>query len=466
MSPRRKVDEVIDGWSLREPLGHGGNAEVWRAEDSDGKAVALKILFRTNPRSEPYQRFRSEIDILKKLGPYPGVLPVIDARIPARPSKARPAWLAMPLAVLICKALGDQPSLRTVVEAISTIAETLASLAAEHEIYHRDIKPTNLYRFKDSWCVGDFGLVDYPDKASLTLPGRWVGPIHYLAPELLVDPDNADSGPADVYSLAKTLWVLATGQNYPLPGPLLREFPPCQISSYITDERAYLIEALIEKATHPAPEERPSMQDIAEELSAWLEPPPSTLQAVDLSDLQSRISPTIERYKRRKDLQDRCTKHVEQIVERLIEQLHPLAQGLQEVTGLEVSLDQINFGPRGALLNIPEIHARLGLPDCLSFRSVGFCVQSPECVGTSKIHIELHGGVIIELTKDGTLSISGAYALRCGAGNLDTVWLRTQIVECETAREDQALGSILNDLHSELPAAITAFVEELQTWIS
>jgi len=172
-----------------------------------------------------------------------------------------------------------------------------------------------------SWCIGDFGLVDYPDKASLTAPGKWVGPIWYLAPELLEDPDNAESGPADVYSLAKALWVLATGQNYPLPGYLLREFPQCQVSSYIADERAYIIETLIEKATHPDPKERPSMKDVAEELSAWLESPDSSPEAVDFSALQGKISPVIERLKRRKTLQDQCREHVRQIGNRLLSNL-------------------------------------------------------------------------------------------------------------------------------------------------
>ncbi len=373
----------------------------------------------------------------------------------------------MPIAEPIRHALGDEPSLKTVIEAISAVAGTLASLAAEHGVYHRDIKPDNLYRFEDSWCIGDFGLVDYPDKASVTTPGKWVGPKNYLAPEWFVDPDNVESGPADVYSLAKTLWVLATGQRFPLPGYLPREFPQFWISSYIVDERAYIIETLIEKATHPQPEERPSMQDIADELSAWLETPSSRPQIADLSDLRGEITPVIEGHKRRKELQDQCTKHVTEIVEGLIGELRRLAQSVQEVTELEViNLDQIDFGPRGALLNIPDIHGRFVLPDYLSYDSAGFCVQSLEHFGTSKTYIELHGGVVIQFTKDGTLYISGAYALRRGAGNLDTVWLKTQVVDFETAREEQALGSTLADLHSELPAAITAFMEELETWIS
>ena len=36
---------------------------------------------------------------------------------------------------------------------------------------------------------------------------------------MISNPAGADSHPADVYALGKTLWVLATGQTYPPEGP-------------------------------------------------------------------------------------------------------------------------------------------------------------------------------------------------------------------------------------------------------
>jgi serine/threonine protein kinase len=50
----------------------------------------------------------------------------------------------MPIATKIKVALGDDPALETVIEAIAAISDTLAALAAEG-ISHRDIKPDNLY---------------------------------------------------------------------------------------------------------------------------------------------------------------------------------------------------------------------------------------------------------------------------------------------------------------------------------
>jgi len=39
-----------------------------------------------------------------------------------------------------------------------------------------------------------------------------------MAPEMRRDADRADPGPADVWALAKTLWVLLTNEAPPQPG--------------------------------------------------------------------------------------------------------------------------------------------------------------------------------------------------------------------------------------------------------
>ena len=75
-----------------------------------------------------------------------------------------------------------------------------------------------MFLLDEKWILGDFGLATFPDKPALTQEGRKLGPLHYLAPEMLNEPTTALGGPADVYSLGKTLWVAATGQRYPLPG--------------------------------------------------------------------------------------------------------------------------------------------------------------------------------------------------------------------------------------------------------
>jgi serine/threonine protein kinase len=122
----------------------------------------------------------------------------------------------MPVATPIANALAEAP-LETIVAALAKIAATLARLAGR-AVGHRDIKPGNLYEFHGRWLIGDFGLVAAPDLEALRRSGKPLGPAHYTAYEMILDPVNADPLPADVYSFAKMLFVLATGLAYPPEG--------------------------------------------------------------------------------------------------------------------------------------------------------------------------------------------------------------------------------------------------------
>ena len=76
----------IGKWELVDPLGKGGTAEVWRATDGES-IVALKILNQRRTESEPYQRFRQEIETLRQIGGHPSIMPLLDAHLPEAPSK-------------------------------------------------------------------------------------------------------------------------------------------------------------------------------------------------------------------------------------------------------------------------------------------------------------------------------------------------------------------------------------------
>lgn len=161
----------IGPWTIRRRLGKGGNATVWRAvRDEVGQPVALKVLQATKTRSERYRRFVTEVEFMASLGEMPGILPLLDYHLPDSPSKADPAWLAMPEAVGIREALEDAP-LETRVAAVARFAATLTALHVNHGAAHGDIKPGNLYAFEGDWLVGDFGLVAAPDREDLRAEG-------------------------------------------------------------------------------------------------------------------------------------------------------------------------------------------------------------------------------------------------------------------------------------------------------
>jgi serine/threonine protein kinase len=287
-----RAGEQVGPYVLERLLGTGGNAEVWEARNAGDNLVAVKVLWTRQATSEPYQRFKREVAQLRELGDFPGVLPLLDANVPARPSKDQRAWLAMPVAEPITDALGESPSLDEVVAVVAGVANTLAHLA-EQGISHRDIKPANLYRYEGSWVIGDFGLVKAVDDAPLTGEAGEVGPRHYLAPEMLNHAATADGKPADVFSLAKTLWVLATKQRFPLPGQHRIDVPETCVSSFTSHPNAIYLDRLLERATSFNPSQRPSMRQVADELASWnIEPPRAS--SVDLRPVTDQIQAVME----------------------------------------------------------------------------------------------------------------------------------------------------------------------------
>lgn len=262
-------DRTIGPWTIKGKLGEGGNAVVYVAERAGDPEVALKVLNATNVRREPYRRFVQEIGTLIKLGDFPGILPLIDSRLPEVPSKDDPAWLAMPRANLITGALEGQP-LEAVIAAMREIADTLGRLARQHDLGHRDIKPQNLYHRNGAWLIGDFGLVAAPDLEELTRSGRPLGPAHFTAYEMIRDPANADPHPADVFSLGKTIWVLATAQRFPPLGHQPAATRGLSVADLRPHPHAAGLDRLIDRMTMVHPEARPQIDQIVADLDAWL----------------------------------------------------------------------------------------------------------------------------------------------------------------------------------------------------
>jgi serine/threonine protein kinase len=272
---------MCGNWRILNKISGGGNGEVYRCQGPDGTQAAIKILRRGHDRrGDRMPRFRTEIRFLTERRDYPGVLPMLDHALPEDPGE--PSWYVMPLATPLLEALGEAPPLSSVADAIGDIADALARLAAEGIEGHRDIKPDNLFQLDGQWVIGDFGLVKYPEQHTGTRQGWPLGPADFMAPEMRRNADTAEAQPADVYSLTKTLWAVAAGERYPPPGELRRDRHRLRLSSRVDDQRAILLDPLIEDCTSDDPADRPTMQDLAKELILWSAPASVPIQA-DLS---------------------------------------------------------------------------------------------------------------------------------------------------------------------------------------
>ena len=423
------------------PIGEGGNGVVWRAKRNEVEC-ALKILKTTKVTTESYRRFVGEIQLLRDLRNDPGALPILDAYLPESPSKYNKAWFSMPLATGIKQALGLRPRIENVVEAIASVAETLSRLA-EKRICHRDIKPENLYFFNGCWVIGDFGLADFPNKHDVTEEGRALGPRFYIAPEMVREPMQASGFPADVWSLAKTMWVLATGQNFPPPHPQLASDPKDTLAALINHRRAFYLDNLIEQATSKEPLQRPTMRGFASELRSWLalvnEPIPET----DVSDLTNEIRRLSASFFDTQSRMQRCREQAELMTTQLMENLKGLSEKLRE-TGLQYNEPQRNGS---------NLRDGSGFPPS-DQGGTGVMVSMYTPSPTTHLY---ECGILIQVLDDRRHRLYAAHRIRPHNGQLEIIWSASHEADSGSSQEQQLLNHLVKGLYDNFRLGLERF---------
>lgn len=254
----------IRGWLLVKVLGRGGNGEVWEVAKDGFENHAIKVLVK--PDNKSYERFKAEVYILSKFD-LDGLIRIKDSYLPEKIDVEKP-WFLMSKAEGCNEFLSGKSSIEIVKEFL-LLSKTLVCLHGSN-ISHRDIKPANILALNSRLCFADFGLVKYPGKADVTSDGRDVGAKYTMAPEMRRNPEQHDGRAADVYSLAKSLWIMLTkirkgfdGQYVPSSSLSIKKV--CS-GLYVTS-----LENLLVKSTDNEPSNRPSASEFTEELARWLE---------------------------------------------------------------------------------------------------------------------------------------------------------------------------------------------------
>lgn len=265
-SSRLYPGKVLGDWRLLKPLGSGASSDVWRARRQKGREEERAIKCLRGRGKYLRKRFEAEIEILSQLGKIPGILPLLDS-CAAGTSKDH-TWLVVPIAEPVDANPAQPKPIDQVLRGISQVAGTLSSLHAK-DIAHRDVKPSNIFIWRGKWVIGDFGIATMPSVRGLTASGRKLGPMFYIAPEMLNDAVNSSGRAADVYSLAKTLWVLLTNQTYPLPGEQLVDQRLFRIGTWVSIDQNMETELnhLLHSATKMEVSKRIDMQEFAGVLS-------------------------------------------------------------------------------------------------------------------------------------------------------------------------------------------------------
>lgn len=250
------IGQKILTYEIKRPLGEGGMATVYYAENSIGKRVALKFLKPELFGSEKTkQRFRNEAQLLVRLE-HPNIRQVIDWY-------EEGASMAIIMEYLEGKDLqsyvdekGKVPE-KQVIEWFSQILPAF-SFTHEQQIVHRDIKPSNLFLTnRGSVKVLDFGIAQIHDMR-LTGTDSSLGSPMFMSPEQIVTPKNVDSR-TDIYSLGVTLFTLlagekpyddSTGSSYKVQDAIVKE--PLPKLNGVSEH----INKVIQKATAKDPAKR------------------------------------------------------------------------------------------------------------------------------------------------------------------------------------------------------------------
>jgi serine/threonine protein kinase len=348
-----KVGSRFGKWRIISHVGTGGNGSVWKAKDQHDRFGAIKFLHRHKVLNAPrYQRFKDEVKAMQGCADIPGVLPLLDFSIPEPepPSVTPTAWLVTAYATPLSKKLEGGATLETIVRLCASLAETL-SVMHERGYSHRDIKPENIFWHEGRWCLGDFGIADFPDKGAVTKDGEKLGPLHYIAPEMLNDALNADGHLADVYSIGKLLWKLATGQRYPLPGAQSATEPALTVSAYIDNPLAHTLDRLLEATTQVNPRSRPPMKEFARALLQWLTPPPKPSGPSDLTPYTMHVLRLTQPYRqdvqRRTVIQGRADSERARVFDAFSPTLSKIRNALQQI-GIEEVVINAPSGGNGA----------------------------------------------------------------------------------------------------------------------
>ena len=451
----RPGDSVGEFWVVAR-LGGGGNADVYEASSGDNR-VALKVLRNRDGTSEPYRRFRQEVAQHEKLSDsaFRGVLPLLAFEVPENPSDTRPPWLAMPIAEPLEVALGDEPRLEDVVKAVAEIADSLARLHADG-IAHRDVKPSNLYRYRDAWVLSDLGLVEIPGGEPLTVGAKALGPRNFIAPEMTLRPDTAEGRRADVYSLGKTLWCLATGLRTPPAGEHRRELEWKRLAEWgVAHPRAFYLDRLIEQACTEVAEARPSMAKVAEALAGWARAPVAsgTHGVPDVADVASEIADLLEGDRRRLERDQARRADVEAVATRLGELVSAFIQQL-DAAGLQHSgLSAAHAGVSTALAGFAD--QILGIDRVAAFRSIAV----ERNTGRDQRHAFLRSGVAAALATDQTVVLGAAHTI-AHAGGPETVWKgMSGIVLLGSIDLDREMQRLADGFIEAVPAVLVRYLQ-------
>lgn len=271
-SKMKNIGDKIGKYEItnNNPNRRGGNGNVYFVKYNQ-KNYALKyVVFDSEMK---YKRFQREIEIMKKIkNKVTGIMKIYDSYISEKYEENKSfGWYVMDIAKTLNINEIKKYHITKIIKNVLEIAKILKQLHRK-KISHRDIKPENILCIDNKWYLSDFGLVDYPNAENITIDekNRALGPRMTIAPEFKRNPDTSEGTKADIYSLAKTLWIFLTGDKNCFDGQYNFRDKKISIRNYIKNKPLGLIEQLLFRATENSPENRIDIDEVIEYLENFL----------------------------------------------------------------------------------------------------------------------------------------------------------------------------------------------------
>jgi len=225
----------LGGFRIRDVLGRGGMAVVYRAEQPElDRVVALKVLRPGLALERRHvDRFHREALAIARLD-HPNIVKVhavgeadgyhfiamecVDGPNLGEVFEQLPrdrAWSADDLASCTGdSALASYPSYAQAFAALMAPVARAVGVAHDLGIVHRDVKPSNILLSRDGRVrIADFGLAKGQGELEMTLTGEPLGTPYYMSPEQVTQSEAVIDARTDVYSLGVTLYEGLAGQR-------------------------------------------------------------------------------------------------------------------------------------------------------------------------------------------------------------------------------------------------------------
>jgi serine/threonine protein kinase len=261
------VGQTLDGrYVLRERLGDGGTATVFRADDLElERPVAVKVYGPESELSDTARRQR-EARALAGLR-HPSIVTLYDARL-----DAEAPYLVLEFVEGETLARRLTRGALAATEARAVGAAAASGLAAAHAagFVHRDVKPANILLpsgpdSADARLL-DFGIAHSVGASRATSTGSLVGSAVYVSPEQASGAAVTEA--SDVYSLGLVLIECLTGRPA-FTGSTQEVLAARLVRAPSLDDPALLDDApLLGRMTALDAAERPSAAEVASELAA------------------------------------------------------------------------------------------------------------------------------------------------------------------------------------------------------